>query len=186
MGPCVNGKSLDNRMLVFVLIEVIKKLKKVPYDFYGVFTVQEEVGIRGAKVAVHTIQPDIGICLDVTLANDTPGVPPHQEINKLGKGTSIDVMNRMVIADVRMVDYLKGLADSKKIPYQIEVLDAGGTDAWAFQLMTEGGCITGGISVPLRNMHQEVEMCHETDIHATMDLLQLSLEKIDQHNWDNE
>ncbi len=184
MGKCVNGKSLDNRMLVFVLIEVVKKLKKIPYDFYAVFTTQEEVGIRGAKVAVHRIQPDIGICLDVTLANDIPGVTAHEQINKLGGGTSIDVMNRVVIADPRLVDYLKKLADKKKIPYQIEVLDAGGTDAWAMQMMTEQGCITGGLSVPLRNMHQEVEMCHETDIIATMDLLKLALENMDKGKWD--
>lgn len=180
MGECVNGKSLDNRMLVFVLIETFKRIKSCPYDFYAVFTTQEEVGIRGAKVAVHRIQPDIGICLDVTLANDIPGVQPHEQINKLGEGTSIDVMNRVVIADPRLVDFLKNLADKKKIPYQIEVMDAGGTDAWAMQMMTEQGCITGGISVPLRNMHQEVEMCHQTDINATMDLLQLAVEGIDK------
>ena len=183
MGRCVNGKSLDNRMLVFVLIEVLKKLKTVPYDFYAVFTVQEEVGIRGAKVAVHKIQPDIGIGLDVTLANDTPGVPDHEQINKLGQGVSIDVLNQTVIADTRLVAYLKGLAKKHKIPYQIEAMDAGGTDAWAMQLMTENGCITGGISVPLRNMHQEVEMCHETDIQAAMKLLQVALENLDQPKW---
>lgn len=185
MGKCVNGKSLDNRMLVFVLIEVLKKLKTVPYDFYAVFTVQEEVGIRGAKVAVHKIQPDIGIGLDVTLANDTPGVPDHEQINKLGGGVSIDVLNRVVIADTRLVAYLKGLAEKKKIPYQIEAMDAGGTDAWAMQMMTENGCITGGISVPLRNMHQEVELCHETDIKASMDLLKLAVENLDKADWSN-
>jgi len=183
MGKCVNGKSLDNRMLVFVLIETLKRLKKVPYDFYAVFTVQEEVGIRGAKVAVHSIQPDFGICLDVTLANDTPGIPGHEQINKLGKGTSIDVLNSVVIADRRLVNYLTGLAKKHKVPYQIEAMDVGGTDAWAMQMMTEKGCITGGISVPLRNMHQEVEMCHETDIKATLDLLQLAIENFDKGDW---
>jgi endoglucanase len=185
MGPCVNGKSLDNRMLVFVLIETIKKLKKIPHDFYAVFTVQEEVGIRGAKVAVHAIQPDIGICLDVTIANDTPGAAPHEYINKLGGGTSIDMMNGTVIADRRIVKYLADLADKKKVPYQHDVMAAGGTDGWAMQMMTEKGCITGGISVPLRNMHQEVEMCHETDIKATLDLLQLAVENLDKGDWKN-
>ncbi len=183
MGECVNGKSLDNRMLVFCLIEVMKQLKSVPYDTYAVFTTQEEVGIRGAKVAVHRIQPDFGICLDVTLANDMPGVPGHEQINRLGEGTSIDIMNRVVIADTRIVKYLKDQADKNKIPYQIEAMDAGGTDAWAMQLFTEQGCITGGISVPLRNMHQEVEMCHQTDIHATIDLVRVSLENLDKGDW---
>lgn len=184
MGDCVNGKSLDNRMLVFCLIEVMKKLKKVPYDTYAVFTTQEEVGIRGAKVAVHRIQPDIGICLDVTLANDMPGTPAHKVINTLGEGTSIDILNRVVIADPRIVKFLKDLADKKKIPYQIEAMDAGGTDAWAMQMFTEEGCITGGISVPLRNMHQEVEMCHKKDIQATIDLVQIALEKMDSGDWE--
>ncbi len=185
LGNCVNGKSLDNRMLVFVLIETIKKLKKIPHDFYAVFTVQEEVGIRGAKVAVHEIQPDIGICLDVTIANDVPGAAPHEYINKLGAGTSIDMMNGTVIADRRMVKYLADLADKKKVPYQHDVMAAGGTDGWAMQMMTSKGCITGGISVPLRNMHQEVEMCHETDINATLDLLQLAVENLDKGDWKN-
>ena len=185
MGKCVNGKSLDNRMLVFVLIETLKKLKKIPHDVYAVFTVQEEVGIRGAKVAVHAIQPDIGICLDVTIANDVPGAAGHEYINQLGKGTSIDMMNGTVIADRRIVDYLAGLAKKKKVPYQHDVMAAGGTDGWAMQMMTEKGCITGGISVPLRNMHQEVEMCHETDIAATLDLLKLAVENLDKGDWKN-
>jgi endoglucanase len=185
MGQCVNGKSLDNRMLVFVLIETVKKLKKIPHDFYAVFTVQEEVGIRGAKVAVHAIQPDIGICLDVTIANDVPGAASHEHINTLGGGTSIDLMNGTVIADRRMIDYLADLAEKKKIPYQHDVMAAGGTDGWAMQMMTEKGCITGGISVPLRNMHQEVEMCHETDIKATLDLLKLAVENLDKGHWKN-
>ena len=183
MGECVNGKSFDNRMLVFVMIETFKRLKKIPYDFHAAFTVQEEVGIRGARVAVHGIQPDFGICLDVTLANDIPGVPGHLQINKLGAGTSIDVMNRMTIADTRMVKYLKDLAKKKKIEFQIEAMDAGGTDASAMQMMTAHGCITGGISVPLRNMHQEVEMCHKADIIGTMDLLQAALEGMDKGSW---
>lgn len=185
MGSCVNGKSLDNRMLVFVLIETLKRLKKIPHDFYAVFTVQEEVGIRGAKVAVHAVQPDIGICLDVTIANDVPGAAGHEQINQLGKGTSIDMMNGTVIADRRLVNYLTDLAKKKKIPHQHDVMEAGGTDGWAMQMMTEKGCITGGISVPLRNMHQEVEMCHETDINATLDLLQLAVENLDKGDWKN-
>ena len=183
MGECVNGKSFDNRMLVFVLIETFKRLKKVPYDFYATFTTQEEVGLRGAKVAVHGVQPDFGICLDVTLANDIPGVPGHEQINRLGEGTSIDVMNAASIADTRMVKYLKDLARKKKIDFQIEALPAGGTDAAAMQMMTAHGCIVGGISVPLRNMHQEVEMCHKADIAGTMDLLQLAVENMDKGDW---
>ena len=81
---------------------------------------------------------------------------------------------------------MKNLAEKNKIPYQIEAMDAGGTDAGAMQQMTAQGCITGGISVPLRNMHQEVEMCHETDIIATMKLFHLALENLDKTDWETE
>ncbi len=92
-------------------------------------------------------------------------------------------MNRMTIADTRMVAFMKKMAKQQKINFQIEAMDAGGTDASAMQMMTAHGCITGGISVPLRNMHQEVEMCHKADIAGTMDLLQACLENIDKGDW---
>jgi endoglucanase len=91
MGDCVNCKSLDNRVAVFILIEALKqlKLKEIPFDFYAVFTVQEEVGIRGAQVAALSINPDFGICIDTTIAFDTPGSSDFEKITSLGHGTGI-------------------------------------------------------------------------------------------------
>jgi len=95
MGDCINSKSLDNRISVYILIEALRALKgkKIPYDFYAVFSVQEEVGLRGATTAASGVNPDFGIVLDVTLANDMPGAMPHEKVTCLGKGAAIKVLN---------------------------------------------------------------------------------------------
>ena len=107
MGDCVNCKSIDNRVSVFVLIETLRRLENHPYDVYGVFTVQEEVGIRGANVAAHQINPDFGFGLDTTIAYDLPGAQPHEKVTSLGEGSAIKIMDAMTICDYRMVDYMK-------------------------------------------------------------------------------
>ena len=107
MGNCVNCKSIDNRVSVFILLETMSRLKDFPYDVYGVFTVQEEVGTRGANVAAHQIGPDFGFGLDTTIAFDVPGSQAHEQVTKLGKGAAIKIMDASTICDVRMVDYMK-------------------------------------------------------------------------------
>lgn len=185
MGDCVNAKSLDNRVSVYVLIEMFKELSKetLPYDVYGVFTVQEEVGLRGAMTAASGIDPDYGIVLDVTLACDVPGILPHEKITQLGHGTAIKVLDGSTICDYRMVAFMRELAETHKIPFQMEVLPAGGTDAAAIQRNARGGSITGGISIPTRYLHQVIEMAHKEDIRATIDLLKIAVQHIDQYDW---
>jgi len=187
MGNNVNVKSLDNRVSVFILIEVLKELKKekIPFDFYGVFTVQEEVGLRGALVAGHHINPDFSFGLDTTIANDTPGAPPHEMITELGKGTAIKVMDASVICDVRMVEYMKQVATKKKIKYQLEILTAGGTDTAGMQKMAKNGTIAGAVSIPTRNIHQVIEMCDKDDIRGSIDLLKESVKNLDSFKWDH-
>ncbi len=187
MGNNVNVKSLDNRVSVFILIEVLKELKKekIPFDFYGVFTVQEEVGLRGALVAGHHINPDFSFGLDTTIANDTPGAPPHEMITELGKGTAIKVMDASVICDVRMVEYMKQVATKKKIKYQLEILTAGGTDTAGMQKMAKNGTIAGAVSIPTRNIHQVIEMCDKDDIRGSIDLLKESVKNLDTFKWDH-
>jgi endoglucanase len=185
MGNCVNGKSLDNRLAVFILIESLKKLKgkKVPYDIYGVFTVQEEVGIRGANVAALRINPDFGFGLDTTIAFDLPGAAPHEVITKLGEGTAIKIMDASTICDYRMVDFMKKTADKHKIKWQPEILTAGGTDTAGIQRMTEGGSIAGAVSIPTRHLHQVIEMAHKEDIKGSIDLLTACVTELDNYNW---
>lgn len=185
MGNCVNCKSLDNRLAVFILIESLRELKnkKVPYDVYGVFTVQEEVGIRGASVAALEIKPDFGFGLDTTIAFDVPGAKPEEMVTKLGAGTAIKVMDSSTICDYRMVKFMEKVAQKHKITYQKEILTAGGTDTAGIQRMNPGGAIAGAISIPTRHIHQVIEMANKDDIRGSIDLLTNCLLEIDGYDW---
>jgi endoglucanase len=186
MGDCVNGKSLDNRLAVFILIETLRSLKdkELPFDLYGVFTVQEEVGIRGANVSALRINPDFGFGLDTTIAFDLPGAAKHEMITELGKGTAIKIMDASTICDYRMVNFMKKTADKHKIKWQPEILTAGGTDTAGIQRMTEGGSIAGAVSIPTRHLHQVIEMAHKEDIQGSIDLLSNCIMDIHMHNWE--
>lgn len=185
MGNCVNGKSLDNRLAVFILIETLRMLKgkEIPYDLYGVFTVQEEVGIRGANVSALRINPDFGFGLDTTIAYDLPGATDHEKITRLGEGTAIKIMDASAICDYRMVEFMKQTADKHKIKWQPEILTAGGTDTAGIQRMTEGGSIAGAVSIPTRHLHQVIEMAHKDDIGRSIDLLVACIKEIDTFDW---
>ncbi|NND32779.1 MAG: M42 family metallopeptidase [Saprospiraceae bacterium] len=185
MGACVNGKSLDNRVSVYILLKTLEGLKdrSVPYDVYGTFTVQEEVGLRGAISSAGHINPHFGIGLDVTVAYDLPGAQPQEVITKLGKGAAIKIMDGSTICDYRMVEYLKKVAQDHDIKWQPEILTAGGTDTAGIQRYGRDGAIAGAISIPLRHLHQVIEMAHEDDIQNCIRLLSRSLEEIDQYDW---
>ncbi|MBN2520971.1 MAG: M42 family metallopeptidase [Bacteroidales bacterium] len=185
MGDCINGKSLDNRISVFILIECLKNIKdkELPFDLYAVFTVQEEVGIRGAQVATLEIQPDFGFAIDTTIAFDVPGSQPHESVTKLGEGVAIKIMDSSAIADSRMVKYLKSLADKNKIKWQPEVLAKGGTDTANIQRMTKSGCITGALSIPTRHIHQVIESVHKEDIKAAILLLEQAILNLNEYAW---
>ncbi|MFY0605996.1 MAG: M42 family metallopeptidase [Cyclobacteriaceae bacterium] len=183
MGECVNCKSIDNRVSVYILIEALKNIQAPAYDFYGVFTVQEEVGIRGANVASHTINPDFGLALDTTIAYDLPGAQSHERVTELGKGTAIKIMDAMTICDSRMVKFLKQTAAKHDIAWQPEILAAGGTDTSGVQRMGKNGSIAGAISIPTRHLHQVIEMAHKSDIIGSIALLVAALEEMDQADW---
>lgn len=183
MGDCVNCKSLDNRVSVFILLEALKQIKKPVHDIYGVFTVQEEVGLRGAQAATMQINPDFGFGLDTTIAFDVPGAKEHEYITELGKGVAIKIMDSSTICDYRMVEYMKRTADKKKIKWQPEVLTGGGTDTAALQRFVPGGSISGAISIPTRHIHQVIEMCHKNDIAGAIELLKHCIENIDSYDW---
>ena len=183
MGDCVNCKSLDNRVSVFILIEALRELKKPACDVYGVFTVQEEVGIRGAQVAAHHIEPDFGFGLDTTIAYDVPGAKPEEMVTKLGKGVAIKMMDSSAIADARMIEFMKKTASKHKIIWQPEILIGGGTDTAGMQRMSPRGVIAGCISIPTRHIHQVIEMSNKKDIRGAIDLLKFSLQELDGFDW---
>lgn len=185
MGNHLTCKSLDNRASVYALIQALRNLKgaALPHDFYAVFSVQEEVGLRGAATAAHQLNPDFGIALDTTIAFDTPGSSPQDQITKIGDGTAIKVMDSATICDQRMVSYLKQQATGADIPYQMEVLTGGATDTAMLQRMGKQGAIAGAISLPIRNMHQVIEMIHKDDLAHSVDLLTAALQHLDEYDW---
>ena len=183
MGNCVNCKSIDNRVSVFILIEALRELKDNPYDVYGVFTVQEEVGIRGANVSTQQIQPDFGFGLDTTIAYDVPGAAVHEKITELGKGAAIKVMDSSTICDYRMVKYMKEVAKNHNIKHQLEILTGGGTDTAGIQRFTPGGSIAGAVSIPTRHIHQVIKMADKNDIRDSIDLLLHSIKDLDKFDW---
>lgn len=185
IGECVNSKSIDNRVAVYILVQALRELKgqKLPCNFYAAFTVQEEVGLRGASVATHHIEPDFGIALDTTVAFDLPGARSHEKITSLGKGTAIKIMDSSVISDHRMVKYMEERAEAAGIKYQKEILTAGGTDTGALQRLGKKGAIAGAISIPTRHLHQVIEMAHKEDIRNSIDLLKECILNINNFNW---
>jgi endoglucanase len=187
LGDCVNVKSLDNRASVFVLIETLRALKKSKtkpaYDFHAVFTVQEEVGLRGAQTSALQIQPDFSFGLDTTIAYDIPGSTPQERCTALGAGAAIKLMDSSVICDYRMIEFMKATAKRHKIKWQPEILSAGGTDTANLQRMVGGGSIAGAVSVPTRHIHQSIESCHKDDLAACILLLAACICDLDKHDW---
>ena len=187
MGDCLNVKSIDNRGGCYMLIEAVRAIRKArqlpDYDLYAVFSVQEEVGLRGAQAATLELQPDFAFALDTTIAFDTPGSGAHDKCTVLGKGAAVKVYDGTLITDARMVKYMTALCEEKKIPHQLELLAAGGTDAGALQKYTAGGSITGAVSIPVRNVHQSIEMAHKVDVQACVDLLAACLTSLSRWDW---
>lgn len=186
MGECYNGKSMDNRISVYILEKVLELLQtEIPaFDLYAVFTVQEEVGLRGAHVAAQAIEPDVAIGLDTTIAFDTPGSQPQEQVSKLGNGTAIKIMDASVISDLRIVEFFKNTAKKHHIKYQTEMLSGGGTDTGSLQRMVKGGSIAGALSIPTRHIHQVIESVHKEDVLDTVNLLHYSLLELDQLKMD--
>ncbi|HNV34819.1 MAG TPA: M42 family metallopeptidase [Bacillota bacterium] len=166
-GDRVISKSLDDRACCAILIEAMKKVKNPKNELYCVFSAQEELGLRGARVAAYGIDPEIGLSLDVTGAGDTPNGPPMNM--ELGKGAAIKAKDSGAVAHPGIKDLLISLAEKNEIPYQMEVLDGGSTDAAAIQL-TRMGVPSGTISVPTRNLHTPSEMIDMSDYEAAIKL----------------
>ena len=187
LGECVNAKSLDNRVSVYVLLETLRALKtakkKPAYDFHAAFTVQEEVGLRGATVAALEVKPDFSFGLDTTIAYDVPGSTPPERCTALGEGAAIKIMDSSVICDYRMVAYMKAVAERNKIKWQPEILAGGGTDTGSLQRMVPGGSIAGAVSIPTRHIHQTIETAHKKDIEASIKLLAACICELDIHDW---
>lgn len=169
VGDRVISPYMDDRSACLVLLMAMEQLGETENDLYFVFTSQEEVGIRGAKTAAWSIDPDYGIAVDVTPADDEPG-SKHLVSSVLGGGAAVKVMDGSVICHPQMVEKLMGLAEEKGIKAQRDVIRAGGTDAGAIHL-TRAGVYTGGISIPCRYTHSPAEMIDKNDLKACASLV---------------
>lgn len=182
MGQLYTNKCMDDRVGVYVMIEALKACKDHAVEVHAVATVQEEIGLRGAAASGSAIAPDICIALDITLANDIPGIPEQDHITKLGGGAAIKFLDSSLICHPKVVDHFRQIAEKKKIPYQIEILPMGGTDAGAVQRL-HGGIPSLTLSIPTRYVHTVNETVHGADVDACVDLLARYIEDADKGDY---
>jgi putative aminopeptidase FrvX len=174
MGDKFVSKALDNRVACWLGIESVRKLEKTKAqhtcEVVVAFTVQEEVGLRGAKTASHAVEPDIGFGIDVTLSCDTPGVPSEEAVTKQGQGFGLHLKDSSFISDFKLVGEVEQLAKKNKIPFQRTILAAGGQDGAAAQ-QAAAGARAVGIVVGTRYIHTVTEMIDKRDLFAARDIL---------------
>lgn len=174
MGDKFVSKALDNRVACWLGIESVRAIVQSgashACEIYVAFTVQEEVGLRGAHTASFGVEPDIGIGLDVTLACDTPGVPADEAVTRHGHGFGLHVMDGSFIADYRLINEVEALAKKQKITYQRTILSRGGQDGAAAQ-QARSGARAIGITVGTRYIHTVTEMIDKSDLEAARDIL---------------
>ncbi len=167
-GQRLIAKAFDDRIGCAVLVKLLEEIKDCEHDLYIVFTVQEELGLRGAVTSAYGIAPDVGIAVDVTRTGDTPEAPKMAVA--LGKGPAVKVKDARMISHPGVRQALIRAAEENGIPYQLEVLEGGTTDAAAIQLTREG-IPTGVISIPCRYIHTPSEMVDLRDVENAVRLL---------------
>ena len=168
LGQRLMSKAMDDRIGCAVLVQALRDLKSSPHDVYFVFTVQEEVGLRGAVTSAYGVAPEVGIALDVTIAADTPEAA-HMNM-ALGKGPCIKVKDGGMLAHPGVKNLMVATAQRLGIPYQLEVLLGGTTDAMAMQT-SQAGVAAGTISVATRYVHSPSEMVDYDDVLNSVKLL---------------
>jgi putative aminopeptidase FrvX len=174
------AKAWDNRIGCAVAIDVLKQLKDTdhPNVVYGVGTVQEEVGLRGARTAAHSIQPDIAFAVDVGIAGDTPGVSEKEAMGKLGAGPHIVLYDATMVSHRGLREFVIDVAEELNIPYHFDTMPGGGTDAGAIHL-TASGVPSLTITIPTRYIHSHAAILHRDDYENTVKLLVEVIKRLD-------
>ncbi|MBN1440999.1 MAG: M42 family metallopeptidase [Anaerolineales bacterium] len=167
-GTRLISKAMDDRIGVAVLIEAMRRLKRTPHEVQFAFTVQEEVGLRGARTAAFHLDPDLALSVDITLTGDTPRCPPMAV--SLGRGPAVKVRDGLMISDPRVVEWMTATASAQRIPHQLEVLERGSTDASVIQV-SRAGVPAGCLSIPCRYAHSPSEMVDLGDVEHAVKLL---------------
>jgi endoglucanase len=168
LGTRIVAKAMDDRIGCAVLLTVMKELGRSPHDLYFVFTVQEEVGLRGAGTSGYVVEPEIALAVDVTLTGDTPECAPMAV--SLGGGPAIKIKDGGMLAHPGVKDWLLRTAEAAAIPCQREVLVRGTTDASAIQV-SRAGVPAGCVSIPCRYVHSPSEMVDYGDVQGAVKLL---------------
>jgi tetrahedral aminopeptidase len=168
----VMGRALDDRAGCAVIVRVLEELQDTSLDvtLVAAFTVQEEVGLRGAGTATFQVEPEIAIALEGTIAADTPGISGAKQITRQGRGPVISVMDAGMIVPPRFVRALTQVADDEGIPWQYKTPPAGGTDAGAIH-RSRGGVLTGVVSLPCRYIHSPYAIMRLSDLEHTVQLV---------------
>ena len=179
------SKSLDDRIGLYVMLETIKKInvKRLKCNFFASASVQEEMGLRGARIINSQVNPDFSIALEGTVSNDLPGIPLHKKLAQLGDGPEIRISDKYLIADRGFNEYIQKIAKNKKINCQLTAKNAGGTNSTAFQVTGKGSKATV-LSVPVRYLHSPSSVCLLKDIDSTIKLLTSSI--LDIHKFKND
>ncbi|WP_100405060.1 M42 family metallopeptidase [Bacillus solitudinis] len=175
------AKAWDNRIGCAIAIDVLRELKGVdhPNVVYGVGTVQEEVGLRGARTSTHLIEPDIGFAVDVGIAGDTPGVTEKEALAKIGDGPQIVLYDASMVSHKGLRDFVTDTADANNIPYQFEAMAGGGTDSGAIHL-TANGVPALSITVATRYIHSHAAILHRDDYENAVKLIVEVIKKLDR------
>ena len=166
------AKALDNRVGCSLLVELIKEIKDV--DFYGIFTVMEEIGLVGAGPAAYKVNPDLGIILEGTLCYDIPKLDQHLVPTILNKGPAISLVDRTTLFNIDFRKQIVRIAEENNIPYQYRKTAMGGNDSGKIHTAKEGS-ITTTISVPCRNIHSPTSVMSKNDYENTFKLLKAIL-----------
>ena len=181
LGPSIRSKALDDRLGVFNLIQLVKYAPD-NVDLLAAFTVQEELGLRGAKIAAFSFDPEIGIAMDSTPANDLPDYDGNENTShntKLGDGPAIYIMDRGTIGDQRLIKWLIESAEAEKIPWQFRQPGMGGTDAGEIH-KTRSGVPSVSVSVPQRYLHSPAGLIRIEDELNTLKLIHTALTRLDR------
>ena len=183
VGETYVGKAMDDRVGVFVMYEALRAMGDYQATIFAAATSQEEVGLRGAEASGSALEPTVVVALDVTLAMDVPGGGNENTITELGKGVAIKIMDGYSISNPKLVEHLRAIAEREDIPYQMEILPAGGTDAGGVQRL-HGGIPAVTLSIPCRYVHTPNEMVTSTDVEAAITLLARYLEEASDADYD--
>lgn len=175
VGQMLLSPYCDDLIACAALLSAMSQVEKSENDLYFVFTVQEEVGLRGAATAAYAIDPDFGVCMDVTRTGDNPSEKAKMVV-KLGAGPTIKIKDVSLLCNPQVIAHLREAAKEGDVPYQDEVLTAGGTDSAAIQ-KTRGGVLSGCISIPCRYIHSQNEMVSLKDVEQSARLMALCAQR---------